>query len=87
MDFLFGVLLLCRNNNNSSRQVWTAQNSSEGLEGSNLAHEKKKQIKQNERKKLVWAKRTKKKKKISDMTAAAVDHIYIYIYIYIFFNT
>lgn len=38
LEFCF----LCRNNNNSSRQVWTAQNSSEGLEGSNLAHKKKK---------------------------------------------
>ena len=52
------------------------------LKGQTWHTKKKKQIKQNERKKLVWAKRTKKKKKISDMTAAAVQIIYIYIYIY-----
>ena len=55
------------------------------LKGQTWHTKKKKQIKQNERKKLVWAKRTKKKK-ISDMTAAVVQIIYIYIYIF-FFNT
>ena len=51
------------------------------LKGQTWHTKKKKQIKQNERKKLVWAKRMKKKKKkFSDMTAEAVQIIYIYIY-------
>ena len=89
LDSLFGVLLLCRNNNNSSRQVWTAQNSSEGLEGSNLAHTKKKS-RLNKMKGKSWSGwsewRRRRRRRRSATWRLQQCRSYIYIYIYIFYT-